>query len=139
MKTLVKKMVAAKPSYNIRCADIDSGISIANEECKNIFYLSVYGVQACCGASSMAELGAISSSALADDKAFTTTLDKAMHQLIDTAEDSEGCMALIANLIDNNACNLLKDSFKRTKLFSCVKTFTNMNSGNTIEIWLSNN
>jgi hypothetical protein len=47
----------------------------------------------------------------------------------------------IANLTPDadKGSAFLRESFIRTKLFSLVKSFINKNSGNLIEVWISNN
>lgn len=49
--------------------------------------------------------------------------------------------AIIANLIplDDKGSKFLKESFIRTEYFTLVKSFKNINSGNLIETWISNN
>lgn len=136
-----KKAVVVKlPNYRISYASLDSGIKIVLGG-QIIFSLGCFGSAACCG---LKELGGINCTNVHIGK-YDAQLDEALKSLINDSthynEDQEDgeIIAIIANLIDNEACKVLKEAFVRTKTFKCIKEFTNANSGNVITTWISNN
>lgn len=141
MKTLKKP----SSTYTLKLpANVDGDLTINNSKGQEVFRCYFYGIPACCGVVELAEIGSLSSDVgLKKDKGFTTMLDSGLHQLLEISHNGGSapneCKVLLANLINNEACNLLKDAFIRTKTFTNYKTFVNSNSGNEITMWVSNN
>ena len=136
-----KKVKVAKPinPYLIEQADED-GISIEDKN-GSVFSADISNLNYCCGVYEIGDI-LIEYSTLRQDKNFNDILDNCLNLLVNKVTDSSNrpkCKTLIANLINNEACNTLRDSFIRTGLFTLVKTFTNKGSNNQIEIWISNN
>lgn len=69
---------------------------------------------------------------------FNKALDAGLLELLKQETMKKGIHTFVANLVNNPACNVLRNSFKRTGLFTCVKTFKNY-SGSTIDMWISRN
>lgn len=103
------------------------------------FELRINQAAYCCG---MFEIGSLDAAKLTADKMklFTPLLDKALIDMLNEHQsDAEGCVTYVAALIDSYPCSILREAFIRTKSFTKVKEYKNFQSGNKIEMWVSNN
>lgn len=126
-----------------------SGFSIYNKYGDTILSLEILDMPACCG---IDELGNISlrennfnELTSKEVEKLKSYVDKCLNYLLHKNTNKRNKLRpkrlFIANLTpDTDKGSLfLRESFIRTKLFSLVKSFINKNSGNLIEVWISNN
>lgn len=131
------KEVIHLPTYYYE-TDSDSIIIYdCEEDDSEIFRAYILLLPYCCGVLEIGDLD-IESQHIAKEKNFQTIIDLAIIKLLTQETTSAGIHTFVANLVNNAACNALRDSFKRTGLFTCVKTFMNY-SGSTIDMWISRN
>lgn len=103
----------------------------------NQFNAQLESTPHCCGVIEIGDIN-IEDYAITKEKNFKTCMDNAVTKLLQDDTKKNGVHTYIANLIDNPACNALRDSFIRTGLFTLVKTFKNY-TGGVINMWISGN
>lgn len=126
-----------------------SGFSIYNKYGDTILSLEILDMPACCG---IDELGNISlrennfnELTSKEVEKLKSYVDKCLNYLLHKNTNKRNKLRpkrlFIANLTPDadKGSLFLRESFIRTKLFSLVKSFINKNSGNLIEVWISNN
>lgn len=127
-----------KRKFCFEYSDTD-GIQIT-EDYNDIFTVDIAALQYCCG---IVEIGDICLNDCVVEKEDIENLypliKKSVESIVDSHTGDGECVTLVANLIDNAACGLLRRAFVETDLFTLVKTFRNQNSGKQIEMWVSNN
>lgn len=113
-----------------------------------IFSLEILDMPACCG---IDELGNITLHQNYSDELTSKEVEKLksyvdqsltylLHKNTNKRNKLRPKRLFIANLTPfDRGSAFLRESFIRTKLFSLVKSFINKNSGNLIEVWISNN
>lgn len=140
-KPIAKKPVSKVPIYTVvvpSLQDGEEGIRIKHQG-HLIFEIDTTEFSHCCGAF---EMGGIQIYPVEEDyskKALENALDKALQDLFEINKNGTWKYSFVANLIDNKPCNILKKAFERTNLFSLERKWRNLNSGNEIEMWISNN
>lgn len=133
-------MAKIKYEYNV------DGSSITVERIDNkynieeLFFADVSGNSFCCG---VVEIGGFTSNLDETDdvELFNKTLDKAVREFVrelrSTPNSKVKTKRCITTLIDSADCNIIRNSFLRTKTFRQVDSFTNPGSGNKVTIWVS--
>ena len=102
-----------------------------------VFDFKITELPHCCG---VYEIGGIDSNdeTVVSLPNFNKALDAGLLELLKQETMTKGIHTLVANLVNNIHCSALRNSFKRTGLFTLVKTFKNY-SGSTIDMWISRN
>lgn len=118
-----------------------------NDTFYEIFCSSISSLAYCCG---ILEIGDIFIRGDRDShnyieqnkKEFEQALDYALNtmlRLLSNKKFKGRKNVFICNLIPvNEGCILLREAFIRTGYFRLIKSFVNKNSGNLVEIWISN-
>lgn len=105
-----------------------------------LFEMQAGTTQHTCG---LIELGQIKLNTRTVDQKLKDTLVKAVQKLVSihTNDGRTGTksITIMANLINNSGCNLLREALEKSGLFVKVKSWKNINSGNIIDMYLSTN
>lgn len=140
----IKKIVAKKPikstiyktEVNNNCAKVFKN----NEECFTLDF-DDEGTPFCCG---LRELGNFTIDEDFDDD-YCSHLQKVkvirelFKYLYDRYTKENDCITLIFTLIDNNESSLIRSALRGSKLFKKVKSFTNINTNNINDVYMSTN
>lgn len=108
-----------------------------------VFSFVLEGQPGCCGIEEWHTINFYpTKKASIEHEEFQKVLDRAIKEALAEVTNTENnrCKTIIANLImQSEGCRTLKESFERTGDFIMAREFVNDNTGNKIEIWLSNN
>ena len=128
--------------------DYEGGdIAIEGDDVSNIFYASVSQLPHCCGIDEIGDITVYERDTdyIKDNKEeFEQVLDTVLSQLLRRSKtysrgDYIRKTIFVCNLIpENEGCILMREAFIRTGYFTLVKSFINSNSGNLVELWVSN-
>lgn len=122
------KEIIKKPKNNLDILVNLQCIVIEDNYFQTFFRANIDQLPYCCGVFEIGEFNYGGSYAWRNSSVIDTVFRRLLR---------ENKYVFIANLINNYECNVVKASFKRTGLFKMVKRFKNPNSGNFIEVWVS--
>lgn len=73
------------------------------------------------------------------NKILKEIIRESLENLIVLNTGAGSCRTIMFTLNGNAHCKMVKEAIQGTDMFTLVKTFKNMNSGNTIELYVNNN
>lgn len=144
VKTKAKTVVAKKPvTYRIE-TDMDGERAdarvISSEDNIATFYIEMEGTPFCCGLRELGNFSYDTSRFIPDNEVVKAVAALLEEVLVENTGSGKRGRLLFFTLINTPTCNIVKEALKlKPDLFTCVKSFENLNSSRMNDFYVSNN
>jgi len=92
----------------------------------------------CCGLFSLGNFCIDDDESDFTSKQISDLIKKGFKTLVDQYKKGKQEFTFVMTLVNNNACNYIRKAFEDEKVFTLVKSFKNLNSGNNNDLYISN-
>lgn len=135
----LKEKIVKEATYDISYFDSDAEVTIRKGASSFLFSLDIDGIPGCCGILELHDFRSDRANPSITNAEKVEGVRRLLKEVIANHTKARQCITLIFTLVDNAACDLIKEAVADGELFTLVKSFVNSNSGRRNDMYVSNN